>query len=195
MPGNPILVPRRPDHASLSLPDSLEAAEEGGDLMREFFRGWRRKAGVMTLVMATVFLGAWVRNVVVTDQFELVIGDSTNYFTSTEGYFRWTRHAQIIVGDPSVMWYSVPHGSPWQPLDEQAAIEWRWRWNWCLFDFGSGLFRGVALVEWTLPCWIGFPLTGLSAALLILSPPKARRIKAPAEGPLKTKRIVPLEET
>jgi hypothetical protein len=31
--------------------------------MREFFRGWRRKAGCVALLMACVFAAAWVRSV------------------------------------------------------------------------------------------------------------------------------------
>jgi len=30
--------------------------------MGEFFKGWRRKTGVVTLVMACVFTGGWVRS-------------------------------------------------------------------------------------------------------------------------------------
>ena len=30
--------------------------------MREFFRGWRRKVGVVTLVLALVFMGGCVRS-------------------------------------------------------------------------------------------------------------------------------------
>jgi len=30
--------------------------------MGEFFKGWRRKTGVVTLVMACVFMSAWVRS-------------------------------------------------------------------------------------------------------------------------------------
>jgi hypothetical protein len=30
--------------------------------MREFFRGWKRKVGVVTLLMALAFMGGWVRS-------------------------------------------------------------------------------------------------------------------------------------
>ena len=35
--------------------------------MFEFFRGWKRKAGVATLVMACTLAAAWVRSLFVTD--------------------------------------------------------------------------------------------------------------------------------
>src|SRR5262249_54008008 len=37
--------------------------------MREFFRGWRRKAGCVVLAWACAFMGWWVRSVTVTDEF------------------------------------------------------------------------------------------------------------------------------
>jgi hypothetical protein len=36
-------------------------------MMREFFHGWRRKTGVVTLVMACVVAGIWVRSEVTID--------------------------------------------------------------------------------------------------------------------------------
>jgi len=41
--------------------------------MREFFRGWRRKVGVMTLLMACVFMGGWLRSLITTDSVDLPI--------------------------------------------------------------------------------------------------------------------------
>jgi hypothetical protein len=60
--------------------------------MGEFFKLWRRKIGVLTLVMALAFSGAWVRSLTVEDQF-LVHGDrDTDHVLSlaTEG-FAWFR--------------------------------------------------------------------------------------------------------
>jgi len=38
--------------------------------MKEFFQGWRRKIGVVTLVMALVFMAGWVRSLVVEDELD-----------------------------------------------------------------------------------------------------------------------------
>ena len=35
--------------------------------MREFFQGWRRKVGVVTLVMACVLTAGWVRSFLIRD--------------------------------------------------------------------------------------------------------------------------------
>lgn len=37
--------------------------------MREFFHGWRRKAGVITLGLALAVMGLWIRSRIVDDQF------------------------------------------------------------------------------------------------------------------------------
>lgn len=41
--------------------------------MHEFFRGWRRKVGCATLVMACVFAGLWIRTYAFADQVWCVI--------------------------------------------------------------------------------------------------------------------------
>lgn len=38
--------------------------------MREFFQGWRRKAGLLTLLVACLFMTGWVRSLVVQDRIE-----------------------------------------------------------------------------------------------------------------------------
>jgi hypothetical protein len=39
--------------------------------MREFFHGWRRKAGIATLLVALLFMAGWIRSFVVEDYFAL----------------------------------------------------------------------------------------------------------------------------
>lgn len=39
--------------------------------MQSFFHGWRRKAGVVTLVMACVLASAWLRSITYEDKFRL----------------------------------------------------------------------------------------------------------------------------
>jgi len=46
--------------------------------MREFFKGWRRKAGSMTLVMALALAGMWARSRVHEDTFRLRTSRSTD---------------------------------------------------------------------------------------------------------------------
>ena len=45
--------------------------------MGEFFKGWRRKVGVVTLAMALVFMGGWVRSLVIDDFMEFPFADDS----------------------------------------------------------------------------------------------------------------------
>ena len=44
--------------------------------MREFFRGWKRKLGVLTLLLSCVFAGLWVRSLIEPDFFEIKVFDT-----------------------------------------------------------------------------------------------------------------------
>ena len=50
--------------------------------MREFFRGWRRKVGCITLVMACAFVGGGIRSGVVFDRIAFAIGTRQHEITS-----------------------------------------------------------------------------------------------------------------
>jgi hypothetical protein len=56
--------------------------------MREFFRPWRRKIGIVTLLMASVFAAGWVRSLYSNDfvfiEFEFPFGGRINIYTSPD---------------------------------------------------------------------------------------------------------------
>ena len=54
--------------------------------MKDFFHGWRRKAGCVTLVMALAVTGAWVRSNIVEDDLSFLYPD----LQSSEGGIEWT---------------------------------------------------------------------------------------------------------
>lgn len=47
--------------------------------MTEFFRGWKRKVGVVTLLTAFVFLGGWGRSQISKTRISWPIGDNIDY--------------------------------------------------------------------------------------------------------------------
>lgn len=57
--------------------------------MREFFHGWRRKAGCVTLVMACVVAGARSRSFSTIDAVSFGHGDTFHTFSSADGKWRW----------------------------------------------------------------------------------------------------------
>jgi hypothetical protein len=60
--------------------------------MQRFFHGWRRKMGVVTLVVALAVMGMWVRSFVVGDLVDLPLGRYTVQCFSCSGRFDcWLR--------------------------------------------------------------------------------------------------------
>ena len=47
--------------------------------MRTFFHGWRRKTGCITLLIACVLMGAWIKSRFVADTISVTIGSFTTY--------------------------------------------------------------------------------------------------------------------
>jgi len=84
--------------------------------MREFFKGWRRTAGCVTLVMALAFLGGWVRSFHVVDTFRIVctendFGSNFQQIFSIDGRMEWIGSG---LGTPQFADWAVQefHGSP-----------------------------------------------------------------------------------
>ena len=57
--------------------------------MREFFRGWRRKAGCVTLVMAVALACLWVRGVVAPKSVKFQVGHRIHCLTTINGRLIW----------------------------------------------------------------------------------------------------------
>jgi hypothetical protein len=57
--------------------------------MRDFFKGWRRKAGCVTLVMALAMVALWSRSYLTNDIGMLAVGDWQHEFSSIDGEILW----------------------------------------------------------------------------------------------------------
>ncbi|WP_010582798.1 hypothetical protein [Schlesneria paludicola] len=153
--------------------------------MRELFRGWKRKLGVIALVLACVFTGAWVRNYSVRDSINLPTGNSSS-IQFLSGY----QCLNVIA-----MWTSIPdkemasfrlyrheegdgvgiHAGEIMFAGDASPFRPKW------FRFGIGE-RKTTLMTFSLPYWsIVLPLTALSAYLLI-SKPRASAKLLPSTG-------------
>ena len=53
--------------------------------MFTFFHGWRRKAGVLTLLLACVVMGGWVRSLAITDYLRFIDRTESYCLDSTSG--------------------------------------------------------------------------------------------------------------
>ena len=130
--------------------------------MGEFLKGWRRKVGCVTLVMALAFTMGWVRSVSVSEGAVIQFPAWTHFLISTGGHFSWM--ANFPASDRPVE-ETVDHSFVY------AEIEWKWRCRWHGIDIGEGHLMGFPLKAWVIPYWsIVIPLTLLSAYLLLSKP-------------------------
>jgi len=122
--------------------------------MGEFFKGWRRKAGCVTLVMACVFMAIWLRTFAATDT--IIVGQVG--ISSVDGVLAVVTNDEI----PTPRWESADAIR----LDSDRV---RFHWQLRLFGFRRGVDGDDQ--AWTIPYWsIVIPLTLLSAYLLLTKP-------------------------
>ena len=141
--------------------------------MAEFFHGWKRKTGVLTLGMACVFAAGWVRNYTVQDML-LIRSDQEHFHLLVSGHdgLIWMKIVDVVgfsTGRPFYDTDVADHSDPFE------AINAEWKWKWLGFQFGQGeeIFQtpiGFSMI----PYWaIVIPLTALSAFLLLSKPKRA----------------------
>ena len=153
---------------SLRLPDPLGATETSGDVMREFFRGWRRKTGCIALAMASLLAGAWNRSEFYHEGITFPIGkNQTDSFYSLHGNLNWMRiHDRNSGVVRSLTWVSSPVSQ------ERSFIlslpDLKWRWQFCGFGIRELVSPTLSIQVLVIPYWSVVPaLTALSACLLL----------------------------
>ena len=135
--------------------------------MGDYFQPLRRKIGVMALV----FMGGWVRSLIVFDAVRFNIGNHTG-----AGFM--SMNQSIVLASANLETWEPPE---WQTGSSSSAdsvldggrITWRFRW----YGFGVGtLAQGdMGMMISTIPYWsIVIPLTLLSAYLLLSKPRPAK---------------------
>ena len=156
--------------------------------MKDFFRGWRRKVGVVTLVIACLFAAGWVRSLRNADTINI-----PPYYEcgSVNGGLFWETQFSTI---PNIR--NVPHGLSCYSVSSFLCVEDapdnvpRWRF----LGFGAGEY-GIILSQrriryedletfrmryWRFPYWFVIaPLTAISAFLLLTIPRKSIQKKLP----------------
>jgi hypothetical protein len=122
--------------------------------MYTFFHGWRRKAGVVSLLIAIAMIGGWIRSRFILDCVQLRDRDSMHQLDSFCGCVRWLRFDLVPQARrnnlASPFWAS-------RPIDiRQGQVGFRWDQD-----------------NWAVPFWsITLPLTLLSAYLILWKPRK-----------------------
>ena len=160
--------------------------------MRDFLHGWRRKAGCVTLVIACVLCGMWVRSLGVSDFVEFngrpwrycvhsVIGNirliRTTPFTEYPFFDFITEEARnefhVTILDNGTM-----------ELAPSRGVTFEWQFDWRGFHLSDGTFDRNSvpfrIQECVIPYWyLTIPLTLLSAYLILWKP---RRGKAESDA-------------
>lgn len=154
--------------------------------MLSFFRGWRRKLGVVTLLMACAFAGGWVRSTRFYDDVSFQRGSRTTDLISCRDGVIWLRtcevRARIAAG--RWRWVSEPDEGTELPFDVSTDLaDVGWHSQWYSFhvaetqvDPQSGYQFSVCVV----PYWsIVMPLTLLAAGLLLSKPRPKKELEKP----------------
>ncbi len=131
--------------------------------MSDFFTPWRRKMGVVTLIVALPLMGMWVRSYVVEDKLAITIGDVRYAIGSVQG---------CVVRD---RWLDKTHSggigysSEWRDLNRPARLPPPYYRAPPGSPLGQVEFESKAVPYWPFVV----PLSLLSACLL-LSQPRTR---------------------
>ena len=162
--------------------------------MGEFFKGWRRKAGLVTLAMALVLMVAWMRSAIICDELMIPYRGSLHFIDSRNGRLEWTRLIPSPVRwgeyDPykyPIAWISFPVPGELDIEDLWAGCDVEWKWELGGFEFvleaiGESGDRNKR-ESWAIPYWsLVLPLTLLSAWLILVKARNEKRTRAPIDS-------------
>lgn len=137
--------------------------------MRDFFKPWRRRLGVLTLVMACVFAAGWVRSLTVQDVCAVDFDSFAVYVVSVDHNLSAvvrSRDREFIWSPPFVASYKF------EPFDDVCKSL---NLNRVLANirFGKGEEPGGSWTALSIPVYFFvLPLTLLSAWLLLSKQPR-----------------------
>lgn len=148
--------------------------------MGDFFKGWRRKVGVVTLIVACVFMGGWI--CALQDIRDIAVFPSGKHtfeqFVSGESSISWIRiyDEDVIRTTPEFKRIDFSDDPSWH---NGAFLDPRIEWDlhWC--GFGAGRIGGPPDRNWLKVCWVipywsvVVPLTLISFWLLLFKPHKS----------------------
>jgi len=145
--------------------------------MSEFFRGWRRKIGFVTLVMALCFMAGWVRSLIIGDILRFPVREITCQYASNGGVFTIESLSPDGLQPARWLWNTTPvdHTSEYDFFSDGAEFDWLWvsgdflcynkKWK------NPGTIPYVYSYCVAAPYWsITVPLTLISLWLLLSKP-------------------------
>ena len=151
--------------------------------MGEFFKPWRRKIGVLTLLIACLAMGGWMRSLTTVDQFAHLSGEfDRGYVQSVNGFLVWWSDATSgnrLWSILEIQWnggfrMAGLQNSFFDNIDAPGEVVTDWFVRWPFFRIGRE--RGgnhKTFVHYVSYSTIAAPLTVLSAYLLLSKPRKS----------------------
>ena len=154
-----------------------------------FFYGLRRRIGFVTLVLALVFTGGWIRSLSMADVIcfparkyttQSMVSVSTDILVSAGNSLVWARDHEETTGTDANQTIDLGSSFPtWQtqtslPDSEDSHLKWRWRT--CGFGICDSEKReeGSRSTCLFIPYWsIAIPLTLVSIFLILIKPRKS----------------------
>jgi hypothetical protein len=145
--------------------------------MWQFFHGWRRKAGVVALVMAIWFVECWVRGHAVKDVIQFGNGSGVVFdsiILSRHGLM-WVRYESLDLSafgwTPGWSVVPIEQAPSLHSGESRIVYNTKWRWSWFGFDFCDASNADSRSFHRNIPYWsVTIPLTFLSACLILWKP-------------------------
>ena len=139
--------------------------------MGTFFHGWRRKTGLVTLLLACLFMGGWMRSVIGNDA--IVLGFHREFtdlmIISASGHLQFERFTFDFSKESESSFSFDTFPDLFEDFPETFHLGWQ---------SGRSAMEDCWLDRFTVLYWfIVIPLTALSAFLLLSSPRKTTQKK------------------
>ncbi len=149
--------------------------------MDEFFKGWRRKAGLVTLAMALLLMAGWMRSAILMDVIIIACGKETHIAQSLEGELSWRWLVNIAPQQSSAEWHTLKDAPLYLRFSTATSLTTERQLKWCGFDFGTTAENDGS---WGIvPYWsLVLPLTLLSAWLILVKARNEKRTQAPIDS-------------
>ena len=153
--------------------------------MGGYFKPWRRKFGVVTLVFACVFMVGWIRGLVVEDVWQPATGKLVDQFhqDTVQHIFRFSQYGMTWQRSEGLDGGKFGWQPGWgtnsasaaktveEKIEKRFAGNMKWRWRWWGFDFYESEMDERRYTRRRIPYWsIAIPLTLFSAYLLLGNP-------------------------
>ena len=142
-----------------------------------YLKPWRRKIGVVTLVMACVFAGGWVRSLDVVDTVTVTVNESTfDTFCSCPLGMGWSRSQyrklKLPPNMPRVDWATSTDLSDWNSSEKSSEVP-SAPFGFRVVSEGDPQTTSVFMSHYTT----SIPLTALTLWLLLTKPRKSTQMK------------------